>query len=290
MLAVLPGDEAQFILGTNATPAAVAALRRDLGLDLPLQVRYLDFLLGLLHGDLGVSHSSHLPVAVQIAQRIDVTGPLTLMGMLLAVVLAVPAGVVLAVARRSPVAILVSAATQVGMAVPAFWAALLLITVFAVRLRWFPAGGFTPWAEDPLGALRSLILPAVSLAMVQGAILTRYVRSAVLDVMREDYIRTARAKGLTRGQALRRHGLPNAAIPVVTILGLQFAYLLVGAIVIENVFFLPGLGRMLFQAIGQRDLPLVQGTVMVVTAAVLAINFLTDLSYRLLDPRLRQSS
>ena len=290
VLAILPGDEAQFMLGTQATPDAVAALQHDLGLDVPAPVRYVRFLAGLAQGDLGTSHSSHLTVASQVAQRMQVTLPLAAMGMLLALAFSVPAGIVLAIARRSPAAAVLSAATQLGIAVPAFWAAILLITVFAVRLHWFPAGGFTPWAQDPLGALDSLLLPALSLAIVQGAILTRYVRTSVLDVMREDFIRTARAKGLTRGRALRRHGLPNAAIPVVTVLGLQFGYLLVGAIIIENVFYLPGLGRMLFQAIGQRDLPLVQGTVMVVTAAVLLINFATDVSYRLLDPRLRSAA
>jgi peptide/nickel transport system permease protein len=162
-----------------------------------------------------------------------------------------------------------------------------MVTVFAIKLHLLPAGGFVPWSEDPLAGLRSLLLPALALGLIQGAVLTRYIRSAVLEVQREDFIRTARAKGLTRGQALRRHGLRNAAIPVVTVLGIQLTSLLVGAIVIENVFVLPGLGRLLFQAVGNRDLVMVQDLVVLLTSVVLVVNFLTDLSYRLLDPRIR---
>jgi peptide/nickel transport system permease protein len=175
--------------------------------------------------------------------------------------------------------------------VPAFWAGLLLATVLAIQLHLFPAGGFPPsWAADPGAAVRSLVLPALALGLVQAAVLTRYIRSAIVDVQREDFIRTARAKGLTRWQALRRHGFRYAAIPVVTILGIQLTGVLVGAIVIENVFVLPGLGRLLFQSVGNRDLIIVQDLVMLLTAIVLVVNFLVDLSYPLLDPRVRSKT
>jgi peptide/nickel transport system permease protein len=185
---------------------------------------------------------------------------------------------------------LISAVSLLGIAVPAFWAGLLLATVFAIQLKLFPAGGFVEWSENPVGAARSLVLPALALGLVQAAVLTRYVRSAIIDVQREDFIRTARAKGLTRWQALQRHGFRYAAIPVVTILGIQLTGLLVGAIVIENVFVLPGLGRLLFQSVGNRDLIVVQDLVMLLTAVVLIVNFGIDLSYRLLDPRIRTTA
>jgi peptide/nickel transport system permease protein len=287
VLRALPGDPAVSLLGTRATPAAVAQLRHQLGLDAPLWWQYLGWVGGMLHGDFGTSYVSNVPVGDEISQRLLVSVPLAVMGMVLSLVIALPLGLAAATNHRRWPDTVVSAISQLGIAVPAFWAGILLITLFAVKLNWFPAGGFTAWGDDPVGALRSLLLPAISLALVQGAILARYVRSAVLDVMREDFIRTAMANGMTRRQALWRHGLRNAALPLVTILGLQWSYLLVGAIVIESVFDLPGLGRLLLQAIANRDLLVVQGSVMVVTVAVLFVNFLADVSYGLLDPRLR---
>jgi peptide/nickel transport system permease protein len=290
VLSALPGDPAQVLLGTEATPSSLTALRHDLGVDRPLYVQYADWAGGILRGDFGTSYVSKVPIAPQIGERLQVTGPLALLGMAFALLFSLPLGVLAAArhGRRTDTA--VSVASQIGIAIPAFWAAILLVTVFAVKLGWLPAGGFVPWAEDPVGSLRSLLLPALSLALVQGAILTRYVRSAVLEVLREDFIRTARAKGHSRLGALWHHGLRNASIPIVTVLGLQFAYLLVGAVVVENVFALPGLGRMVLQAIGNRDLLAVQGIVMLLTAVVLLANFAVDLSYRLLDPRLRPAA
>ena len=283
---VLPGDPAQVVLGVNATPEALAQLRHQMGLDLPAWERYLLWAGGMLHGDFGTSQVSGAPVADLVLQKLAVSGPLALLGAAASLALALPLGVVAGVRYRRLSGTVISALSLGGIAIPAFWGALLLITLFAITLRVLPSGGFVAWSDDPLRALRSLVLPALSLALVQGAILTRYIRSAIVDVLREDYIRTARAKGLTRWQALRRHGFRNAAIPVVTVLGLQLTSLLVGAIVIENVFFLPGLGRMLFQAIGNRDLEVIQATVMLLTGAVLVVNFLVDVSYRLLDPRI----
>ncbi len=284
---VLPGDPAQVVLGINATPESLAQLRHQMGLDQPAYQRYLLWAFGFLHGDFGTSQLSGAPVAELIRDKLSVSVPLALMGVVASVTISVPLGVVAGVRYRKPSGAVISALSLGGMAIPAFWAALLLITVFAIRWHLFPAGGFVAWSDDPLAAFRSLLLPAISLGLVQGAILTRYIRSAVVDVLREDYIRTARAKGLTRWQALRRHGFRNASIPVVTVLGLQLTSLLVGAVVIENVFFLPGLGRMLFQAIGNRDLILIEATVMLLTGAVLVINFLVDVSYRFIDPRIR---
>lgn len=287
VLSVLPGDPAQVSLGLQATPEAVARLKKELGLDVPLWQQYLRWVGGFVRGDFGESYVSRVAIGPQITQRLAVTLPLAFMGMALALVIALPAGILAASRHRKMSDTLISGASQLGVAVPAFWAGIMLITLFSVKLGWFRAGGFVPWQENPLQALRSLLLPAISLALVQGAILTRYTRSTILEVMREDFIRTARAKGLSRRSALWRHGLRNAAIPIVTLLGLQFAYLLVGAIVIENVFFLPGLGRMVLQAIGNRDLLTVQGIVMALTGIVLGVNFLVDVSYRVLDPRLR---
>jgi peptide/nickel transport system permease protein len=284
---VLPGDPASVVLGTNATPDALRALREQMGLDRPGWERYLAWLVGMLHGDFGTSLLSRSPVAPELLDKLSVSGPLAALASAIALAVSMPLGVLAGVRYRRLCGSLISALSLGGIAIPAFWFGLLLVTLFAIRLHLLPAGGFVPWNEDPLGAVRSLLLPALALGLIQGAVLTRYVRSAVVEVQREDFIRTARAKGLTRGQALRRHGLRNAAIPVVTVLGIQLTSLLVGAIVIENVFVLPGLGRLLFQAVGNRDLVLVQDLVMLLTAVVLVVNFLTDLSYRLLDPRIR---
>jgi peptide/nickel transport system permease protein len=286
---VLPGDPAVVILGTDATPATLHTLREQLGLDQPGWERYLEWVAGMLHGDFGRSVISKSPVAPDLLEKLAVSGPLAVLSMLVAVAVSLPLGLLAGVHHRRLSGTLVGALSLGGIAIPAFWFGLLLVTVFAVRLGWLPAGGFTPWAEDPLLALRSLTLPAAALGLIQAAVLTRYVRAAIVGVQREDFIRTARAKGLTRWQALRRHGFRNAAIPVVTVLGVQLTSLLVGAIVIENVFVLPGLGRLLLQAIGNRDLVTVQDLVMLLTAAVLVVNFLVDVSYRVIDPRIRVS-
>jgi peptide/nickel transport system permease protein len=289
VLAVLPGDPARVALGVNATEEAVVRLREQFGLDRPLVVQYADWAGGLLRGDLGTSYVSKSPVGPQVADRLQVTGILVLASMLVALVVALPAGVVMAVRHRRLSGLLLSAVSQVGVAVPAFLAGILLITVFAVRLRWLPANGWTPPAADPVMFLEQLTLPALSLGLVQGAVLTRYVRSAILDVLHEDYLRTARAKGLTAGRALVRHGLRNAAVPVVTVLGLQLATLLIGAVVVERVFVVPGLGSLLLDGVADRDLLVVRDVVMVLVVAVLLVNFLVDLLYVAIDPRLRRA-
>ncbi|MGI8717029.1 MAG: ABC transporter permease [Lapillicoccus sp.] len=286
-MAVLPGDPARVALGVNASEDAVADLRRQFGLDRPLLAQYLGWLGGMTRFDLGQSYISRAEIAPQIADRLQVTLWLVATAMVLALVVAVPLGTVMAVRHREPTGFVLSSLSQVGVAVPAFLAGILLITLFAVTLRWLPANGWTPPSQDPAMFAKQLVLPALSLGLVQAAVLTRYVRSAVLDVLREDYLRTARAKGLPPMAALRRHGLRNAAVPVVTVLGLQLATLLIGAVVVERVFVIPGLGSLLLDSVSNRDLILVQDVVMILVVAVLLVNFVVDLLYLLIDPRLR---
>ncbi len=287
LLEVLPGDPAQFMLGLNATPEAVAKLRSALGLDAPLWTRYFDWLLGLLQGDLGTSYTYKVPISGLVIDRIGVSIPLAVFALLLSMLIAFPVGIIAATRRNSPTDVGIMAATQIGVALPNFWFAMLLVLVFAIGLRWFSAGGFPGW-QDPVQALRSLVLPAVALALPQASILARVMRSALLDTLGEDYVRTARAKGLSRRQTLWRHALQNALIPVLTIVGLQFSFLLAGAIIIENVFYLPGLGRLVFQGITGRDLMVVKSVVMLLVFAVVVVTFLVDIAYAMVDPRLRR--
>jgi peptide/nickel transport system permease protein len=292
VLELLPGNAAQVILGDSATPQSLAALENRLGLDRPPLERYLEWVGGLLHGRTANSISYDTPTAALIAERLEVTLPLALMAMALTVTLALTLGVYAASRHNRLGDIGVMAASQIGIAIPNFWFAILLILLFAVHLQWVGAGGFPGWRADDGGGLwpglQALILPAVALAVVQAAILARVTRSAVLDVMREDFVRTARAKGLSRAQAMRRHVLRNAMIPVLTVAGLQFSNLVTGTIVVENVFVLPGIGRLVFQAIANRDLVVVRDVVMLLAAVVVLVNFAVDLLYAVIDPRLRR--
>ncbi|MBA3411572.1 MAG: ABC transporter permease [Geodermatophilaceae bacterium] len=289
-MAVLPGDPARVALGINASEQAVTELREQFGLDRPLVVQYVDWMYGLVSFDPGISYISRAPIGPQVADRLQVTLWLVGTAMVIAILLAIPAGAIMAVRHRQLSGLVLSAVSQLGVAVPAFLAGILLITVFAVGLGWLPANGWTPPVQDPVMFVKQLVLPALSLGVVQAAVITRYVRSAVLDVLREDYLRTARAKGLRPTQALLRHGLRNAAVPVVTVLGLQLATLLVGAVVVERVFVIPGLGSLLLDSVSNRDLIMVQDVVMILVVAVLFVNFLVDLLYLVIDPRLRTSN
>ena len=287
VLEILPGDPAQLMLGMNATQEALDALREQMGLNQPVLVRYLDWVGGLLVGDFGRSYTYSSPVIELIGERAVVSLPLAVISLALSTIIAIPVGI-FAAARRGRLAdASVMGVTQLGVAIPNFWFALLLIYVFAVWLRLVPAGGFAGWSAGIWPGVRSLIMPAVALALPQAAILARVTRSAMLEVLGEDYIRTARAKGMPRRSVLWRHALRNAMIPVLTIMGLQFAFLLAGTIIVENVFYLPGLGRLVFQAITQRDLIVVEGVVMMLVASVVVVNLLVDLTYALVDPRLR---
>ncbi len=288
VIEVIPGDPAAYMLGMNAAPETVAALRRDLGLEAGVLARYFAWVGGMLTGDFGMSYTYRVPVADLVAARLWVSLPLTLYALGLAVALALPVGVLAAARRGSVTDAGIMGAAQLGVAVPNFWFAMLLVLVFAINLRWFSAGGFPGWDQGFWPNVKALTLPAVALALPQAAILARVMRSALIETLDQDYIRTARAKGLSHGQAVMRHALRNALIPVLTIVGLQFSFLLAGAIIIENVFFLPGLGRLIFQGITQRDLIVVESVVMLLVFAVILVTFLVDLAYAAVDPRLRR--
>ncbi len=285
---VLPGDPATYMMGLNASPKAVAALRADYGLDAPAWRQYLEWLLGLVRGDLGTSYTYRVPVAELVAERLAVSLPLAVYALTLAVAVAVPIGLGAALNRGRRADRVLMSLAQVGLSVPNFWLGLLLILVFAVHLNWFAAGGFPGWAHGAGPALAALTLPAIALALPQGCILARVLRTSLGETLEEDYVRTARAKGLSPRAALLRHALPNALIPVLTVLGLQFSFLLAGAIIIETVFALPGLGRLIFQATAQRDLIVVRSVVLLLVAAVVLVNFTVELLYAVVDPRLRQ--
>lgn len=289
-LEVLPGDPAQLILGVNAQEDTLAALRHQLGFDRPLPLRYLGWIGGMLRGDFGVSYTYATPVRELIVERLAVSLPLALYAILVSTLIAIPVGV-FAAARRGRFADAVTmGVAQVGVAAPNFWLGLLLILVFAVGLGWFPASGFAGWSGGFWQGMRGLTLPALALALPQAAILARVTRSAVIETLREDFVRTARAKGLSKRAALWRHAVPNALIPVVTVLGMQFSFLLAGTIIIENVFTLPGLGRLVFQAIAQRDLIVVESLVTLLAISVIVVNFAVELAYAWLDPRLSRPS
>ena len=291
VLELLPGNAAQVILGETATPESIAAMEDKLGLNQPAATRYLSWIGGMLQGKTGLSISYDTPTAQLMAERMQVTLPLAVMAMGLTVALALALGIYAASQQNKAGDVGVMTLSQLGLALPNFWLAILLILLFAVHLEWVSAGGFPSWSEDDGGGMfegiKALLLPAMALAAVQTAILTRVTRSAVLDTLREDFVRTARAKGLSRRQVLWGHVLRNAMIPVLTVMGLQFGNLITSAIVIENVFVLPGIGRLIFQAIANRDLIVVRDVVMLLSALVILINFCIDVLYAWIDPRLK---
>ena len=287
-LRVLPGDPARLIVGTDGDPAAVERIRALLGYDRPVLVQLWDWLGGLVRGDLGTSLRYDLPVLQLIAGRLDVTLALTAGATLLAVLTAGPLGIFAAPRRGRLGDAAAVVFSQAGLAVPSFWVGMLLILVFSVRLRWVPAAGYVPFTQDPVTWARSLVLPVLALALPQAAVLTRLVRSSVLEVLEQDYVRFARAKGLSERVVLYRHALRNALIPPLTVLGLQVGQLLAGSIVVETVFALPGLGQLLLNAIAARDLPVVQGAVAFAALAVVLVNFVVDAVYAMVDPRVRQ--
>ena len=289
VLEILPGNAAQILMGPDASPDAVAALATKLGLDQPASLRYWQWVSGLVVGNMGDSYAYSSPVLDLVLERLALTVPLALMAMVITTVLALAAGVYAAARHNKLGDVGVMGLAQIGIAIPNFWFAILLILLFSVKLQWFSAGGFPGWTEDaggsPLEALKALLLPAIALAVVQAAILARITRSAVLEVLREDFVRTARAKGLTQRAALWGHVLRNAMIPVVTVMGLQFANLLAGTIVVENVFYLPGLGRLMIDSIFARDYPVLQGCLLFTACIYVVINLVVDMCYPLFDPR-----
>ena len=287
---LLPGDPASIMLGTSASPETLAALRHELGLDQPLLIRYGQWLAGVFSGNLGQSYTYGVPVAGLIVERLAVTLPLAMIAIVLSVVIALPLGALAAARRGGIVDAIATVFSQISIAVPAFWVALLLIILFSSTLGLMPAGGFPGWDAGLLPALQALLMPAVALALPQAGVLTRVARSAVLDTMHEDFARTAVAKGLSRRTVLWRHIVPNALVPILTILGLQFTFLVAGAVLVENVFNLPGLGRLAFQALSQRDIIVMQDVVLFFAGLVIVMNFIVDLSYLAIDPRMRKAA
>ena len=284
---VLPGDPVLVMAGPEANPEVVARLRQAMGLDRPLPVQYVEWLGGALRGQLGVSLQYDVPVGALILSRLPVTLPLTALAACFTVLVALPLGVYAAVRAGRPGDYLTMVIAQLGLAVPSFWAGLLLILLFSVHLGWFRSGGFEGWSQGVWPAARALLLPAVALGLFQAAVLVRATRSSLLEVLGEDYVRTARAKGVREALVVVRHGLRNALIPVVTVAGVQLGQLLAGSIILESVFALPGLGRLALGAISARDLPVVQGVTLFVASCIVTINFVVDLSYAWLDPRIR---
>jgi peptide/nickel transport system permease protein len=287
VLMVIPGDPAQIILGVHAAPETLDRLRHQMGLDRPPVVQYLSTLKHLMRGDLGLSIAYAVPIRSLILSRLQVTLPLAILSMIFAILISLPMGTYSALHRNRVGDYGIMIFSQMGLAVPSFWAGILLILLFAVTLHWFPAGGFQPWLLDPIQSLKTLFLPALSLGFLRAAVLTRMTRSTMLEVLGEDYVRTARSKGLPERVVVYKHAFRNAVIPVVTIVGLQAGDLLAGAIIVENVFHLPGIGRLVFEAIGQRDLPVIQGVVLFIALMIVIINFVIDVVYRYLDPRIR---
>jgi len=286
-LLAVPGDPAEVILGLSASPQALAGLRHQLGLDQPPAKRYVEWLGGILHGDFGESLNYQRPVGGLIRDRLGVSVPLSLGAALVACLLALPLGILAALRRGTPLDPLVTSASQLGAAVPSFWLGLMLILLFAVRLHWLPAGGFVPWHVAPLRAARSLLLPVLALGVGQAAVMTRMTRAAMIEVLDQDYIRTARAKGLANRRVVMVHALRNALVTIVTIFGLSLTNVFIGSIIIEQVFALPGMGRLVLTAIGARDFPLLQGEILVYASTIVGLSFLVDVSYGLLDPRIR---
>ncbi|WP_077105867.1 ABC transporter permease [Agrobacterium sp. DSM 25558] len=287
VMGLLPGDPAAIMLGTSASPDTLAALQKQMGLDQPLALRYLQWLVAMARGDLGQSYTYGVPVAGLILDRLIVTLPLALIAVGLSILMALPLGVLAARYRGGAIDFLCGLFSHAGIAVPGFWVGLLLILLFSSTLGWMPAGGFPGWQAGAGAALKALVLPAVALAISQAGVLTRVCRSAMLEVMSEDFVRTVRAKGIGETATLWKHVLPNALIPVITMIGLQFTFLIAGTVLVENVFNLPGLGRLAYQALTQRDIVVMQSVVLFFCALVITMNFLVDMAYLLIDPRLR---
>ncbi len=283
------GDPARIALGTSATDQAVAQLHAQMGLDRPLVSQYVSWASGAVHGSFGTSFVSKAAIGPQLVDRLSVTLWLVAGAMLISLVIALPLGLLSALWHRRAAGWVISGVTQIGVAVPAFLVGILAVALFAVKLGWLPSGGYVVPATDPTGFLAHMALPWCSLGLVQGAVLTRYVRSAVLDEMGQDYLRTARSKGLTPLQALLRHGIRNASIPVLTVLGVQLVTILVGAVVVEQVFVIPGIGSWLVESVGNQDTLQVQAIVITLVAIALTVSFVIDVLYSLIDPRLRSN-
>ncbi len=284
---LIPGDPAVIMLGEEATPQSIAALRKDWHLNDPLPVQYVSWLSHVLRGDLGNSLQNHQPVTEAIAERLPVTFEVTLFSIVIALIIAIPTGVLSATRRNSSADLASTTVALFGVSMPSFFLAILLIFLFSLKLRWLPPIGFTPITENPLANLRGMILPSVTLGTAAAAIIARLTRSSLLEVLDQDYIRTARAKGLGERLVVYGHALKNAMIPVLTVIGLQIGILLGGAVITETIFVLPGVGRLVVTSIFSRDFPMVQGVVLFLSVTYLFVNLAVDILYSLLDPRIR---
>lgn len=284
---ILPGNPAYIILGVDADPLQIETLTKKMGLDLPLYQRYIDWILGVLKGDLGTSFRYQQPVTQLISQGLAVTGGLAAMTMLLTVLIGIPVGIWLPGHSNKAYSVGCSMISQISLSVPAFCMGIFLIHIFSVRLKWFPSIGFVHWSEDPIGCIRSLLLPALSLALGSSAVLIRYVKVSITNQQKQDYVRTAYSKGLKKSKVMYGHVVRNSLIPVITILGMLTADILGGSIITENVFSLPGIGRLISVSISSRDLPLLQGLVLYLAVIVVICNFAVDLIYSVVDPRIR---
>ena len=287
LIHLTPGDPIDAMMAESADPDVKAALSRQLGLDQPIHVQYLRWMGRVLHGDLGRSIRNNQPVIEDVGRRIRPSVELALLAILIALVVAFPLGILSAARRNTPVDGAGTTFALIGICMPNFLIALLLIFLFGVTLRWLPVSGYTDPLEDPVNGLRSLTLPAITLGLALGAVITRTLRSSLIEALSEDYVRTGRAKGLPESVILGRHALKNGLIPVVTVLGLQLGGLIGGAVITEYVFALPGVGRLVVDAVFARDYPLVQGVVLLIALAYIGTNLLVDLVYGLLDPRIR---
>lgn len=286
LIHIIPGDPARTLLGESATPQSVAALDHQLGLDKPLLIQYIDWLGQALHGNLGQSITLQQPVTQAILQRIPVTAELGIVSLIVSVALAIPLGVVAATRRNTPLDWLINALSLVGTAIPNFVLGLLLILFLAVVIRPFPPGGYTPFTQDPLGNLRDLVLPVITLATGAVAGNMRQIRASMIEVLSQDYIRTAHAKGLSRNRVYYVHALRNALLPMLTIVGLQAGAILGGAVIIESIFLWPGVGLLAISSILSKDYPVVQGVVLLSALSYMLVNLLVDFGYGALDPRI----
>jgi peptide/nickel transport system permease protein len=287
LIHLVPGDPASLAAGPDATPDIVQAVRRDFGLDQPLPVQYAYWIGHVLRGDFGSSYVNHLPVLELIELRLPATIELTLAAVAIELIVALPTGVLAALGRRGPVDWLITSASGAAIAIPNFWLGILAIILFGLVLRWLPAGGFVSIAQDPAQGLRFLVLPAATLALGHAAVLSRFVKSSMLEVLHREYVRTARAKGLDEGGVVRHHVLRNALVPVATVLGLQFGRMLGGAVVIESVYAWPGIGNLLLDSVQARDYTVVQAALLLLVLIFILVNFATDVAYGVLDPRIK---
>lgn len=287
LLRLVPGDPAVVLAGPDASPEVLDAVRHELGLDQPLLVQYISWIGDVVRGDLGHSYVSRISVWEMLRLKLPATIELTLASFGLALAFAVPTGIIAGVKLRSKTDISISTFTAIGLGLPNFWIGILLIMLFTLVLDWLPPGGRVEFSRDPVLAAKHLVLPAITLAIPQAAILSRFIKAAVVDILHEDYVRTARAKGLVERRIVWSHVIRNAMIPIVTVMGMQFGRLLGGAVIIESVFTWPGVGRMMLDAIGTRDYALIQGGLLVLVTLFVLINLLTDISYGFFDPRVR---